>query len=234
MILLLACACQPESGGSTTQSTTGAESTTGSSSEAGTTTSGMVHFDSCAYSTSATTTGGLTTEPIGSTTQDEPVCGDAACEPGESPVDCWVDCGGDSLPPAIRGGCVHPWQGGSNVIGGPFTGATGMFAINEIGESPYGWGLVLAFFPPGVPTSPSAKYFEVLPNWRWEDGWWLRAGIVNGSRLTVTEMLGTWVVNDPCDPPRIKGVFERIEPGVGLEGPFEAVFCDRLGHYLFH
>lgn len=55
-------------------------------------------------------------------------------------------------------------------------------------------------------------------------------GRPRGHRLTVTELAGTWDTFDPVDPARVIGVIKRLDPNdpFGLEGPFDAAFCDRF------
>jgi hypothetical protein len=226
--------CEAKEGANATDaaSSSGATSTDTSGADGSSTTG----FESCGSDGGSSTTG----EPLpDASTGESPECGDGVCETlrGEHSLNCKADCTG--LPPGLSG-CVTPWYGGSSVVGGPVDGVTALFSYDEYDPSlDTRLNLVLVFLGPGVLPEESrkdmltGKGFMLYPDWAWEDGW-LRSEIIGGSRLTVTEMVGSWEEDDPCDPPRLRGMFERIAPYEGFDGPFEAAYCEPWGEFEFH
>jgi hypothetical protein len=51
---------------------------------------------------------------------------------------------------------------------------------------------------------------------------------VAAGTITITELAGNWDAVDPGDPPRLVGTIEGA-----ISGPFNAIFCDKLGQDFF-
>lgn len=158
------------------------------------------------------------------------------------------------IPEPAQHGCPSMWSGGSAVTaegpGGPLAGATAFFGWNWYSYYP---DLHLVVVDAGADvdvakqdgiwheSEASAPKLRVetsieYPEWFGEHSVDARL-IQPGSpalevpvHFTVSGRLGDWTMSDPADPPRLVGEFTSDDPNAAtiVQGPFDAVFCDRF------